>query len=416
MRHPTPNVPYTIERLAWSDAILGEIALAGEIVTLRSGFGSGLAIRAGGPAGHIWAVGDRGPNLKIEVAVKRYGLRALNKLAKLKGAKIMPRVDIGPALAELRVSDGAVEILRTIRLVSDDDVPVSGLPMPSSNDLLAEPVFDLAGRPLPADPNGLDSEGIVAMRDGSFWVADEFAPSLVRVDAQGSIRRRLVPANCSVNGMSAAENVLPAIASRRQLNRGFEGLTLSRDEKWLFLAFQSPLAHPDEAAHKRARHVRLWQLDAASGAVAAQYLYPLDPPETFRRDRARGGFAREDIKVSEIVWIDDHALLVLERGSETTKIYRCDFSSALALPPEHLEIETRPTVEQLSAGPDQFPLPVLAKTLLLSSDDMPELVADMEGMAIVSPTELLLVNDNDFGVEGAETSFWKVTFDAPVLQ
>ena len=40
---------------------------------------------------------------------------------------------------------------------------------------------------------------------------------------------------------------------------------------------------------------------------------------------------------------------------------------------------------------------------------------DLEGMAILSPTELLLVNDNDFGVEGAETEFWKVIFADPVL-
>jgi hypothetical protein len=36
-------------------------------------------------------------------------------------------------------------------------------------------------------------------------------------------------------------------------------------------------------------------------------------------------------------------------------------------------------------------------------------------MAILSPTELLLVTDNDFGVEGAETSFWRVTFEESLL-
>jgi hypothetical protein len=36
-------------------------------------------------------------------------------------------------------------------------------------------------------------------------------------------------------------------------------------------------------------------------------------------------------------------------------------------------------------------------------------------MAVLSPTELLLVNDNDFGVEDAETQFWKIVFSEPVL-
>lgn len=29
-------------------------------------------------------------------------------------------------------------------------------------------------------------------------------------------------------------------------------------------------------------------------------------------------------------------------------------------------------------------------------------------MEMLSPTELLLVNDNDFSVEGARTQFWRV--------
>jgi hypothetical protein len=36
-------------------------------------------------------------------------------------------------------------------------------------------------------------------------------------------------------------------------------------------------------------------------------------------------------------------------------------------------------------------------------------------MAILSERELLLVSDNDFGVEGAETSFWRVEFDEPMF-
>jgi hypothetical protein len=31
-------------------------------------------------------------------------------------------------------------------------------------------------------------------------------------------------------------------------------------------------------------------------------------------------------------------------------------------------------------------------------------------MTLLSATELLLVSDNDFGVEGAETSFWRIAF------
>jgi hypothetical protein len=219
--------------------------------------------------------------------------------------------------------------------------------------------------------------------------------------------RRLLP------GFEGDAAGLPAIAARRQLNRGFEALAISADESTLFLAFQSPLAHPDEAAHRHARHVRLWVMALASGGVTQQYAYPLDPPGSFRRDCAAGRFGREDVKVSELLWLPGGALLVLERGSRTAKIYRCSLDEHQALPPAHLDVATRPTLEELSAA-DAFDLPQLTKQLLFSSDDHPEVAADLEGMALLSPTDLILVSDNDFGVDGAATSFWRVRFQEPV--
>jgi hypothetical protein len=79
------------------------------------------------------------------------------------------------------------------------------------------------------------------------------------------------------------------------------------------------------------------------------------------------------------------------------------------LPAEHGRPDTSPTLEQLSAD-DRFDLPVLAKTLLFDSDHHPEVSADLEGMTLLNERTLLLVNDNDFRIEGAETAFWRVTF------
>lgn len=57
---------------------------------------------------------------------------------------------------------------------------------------------------------------------------------------------------------------------------------------------------------------------------------------------------------------------------------------------------------------------MLSKTLIFSSDEHPEISPDIEGMVLLSPTELLLVNDNDFSVEGAETAFWRLSLDEPL--
>jgi hypothetical protein len=403
---------WTVERLDWADRPLGEIELPKRTMRFRSGFGSGLSRRPGDPPGIVWAIGDRGPNIKVKAAVKLYGLDRLGPLRGAEGAKIMPRLDLGPAIAQLRVTEDRVELVRSLRIADSGARPVSGLPVPGGEHMRSEPAFDLGGEPLRPDPSGLDTEGIAALADGGFWVSDEFGPSLVRLDAQARVLKRLVPHGTDLDGAAyPVEAMLPAIAARRQLNRGFEAVALSPDERWLFLAFQSPLAHPDEAAHEQARHVRLWRCDPATGEVAAQYLYPLDPPDSFRRD---GPLERSDLKVSELAWVGEDSLLVLERGSQTTKIYRVTPSDAQALPAEHLDVATRPTVEELSAA-GKRELLVLAKQLLFTTDDAPEIAPDLEGMAILSPFELLLVNDNDFGIEGAETGFWRVRFDQPLL-
>jgi hypothetical protein len=409
---PVPRC--TIERLQWQDRALGSVPLPRAPLTFLESFGSGLSRRACDPPGYFWAAGDRGPNLKVKTLLSRYGATHLAALGAVSGAKVMPRLDIGPRIARLRIDGDSVALVQSFPVQGDTGRPVSGLPMPASLHTISEPAFDLDGRPIAADPSGLDPEGIAALEDGSFILSEEFGPSLVRLDADARVIARHVPQGTGLVGAGyPVHESLPAIAGKRQLNRGFEAIAVSPDQKSLFVAFQSPLAHPDEEAHKRARHVRLWRLDPATMQVLAQYLYPLDPPGSFLRDGREGDVDWGDLKVSEMVCLPGGSLLVLERASLTTKIYKVSLDESLALGPEHLERETRPTIEELSAAGG--PLPQLEKQLLFSSDDAPEVSADLEGMAVLSPRELLLVNDNDFGVEGAATAFWRLTFDDPVL-
>lgn len=412
------NTAYKAERLAYEDEVLGEIALPGGTLRMTRGLGSGLTRRAGDPPGTVWAIGDRGPNFKVKLARKRYGVEGLDPLRGIDGAKIMPALEHGPALVELRVEGTRVTAVRALALRGANDAPLSGLPVPASQAAECEPIFGLDGRPLGTDPSGVDSEGTEACADGGFWIGDEYGPSLLRTDAHGMVTSRWVPADSHVHYEGAAYPVvaaLPAIASARRLNRGFEALALSADEHWLTLAFQSPLAHPDRAAHESSRNLRLWRLEAATGALAAEYLYPLDPSHAFRRDIALGEFRQSDVKVSEILMLDDDHLLVLERGSASTKFYRVRLGDEHIVPSAFSDPETRPTLEQLDdpalAAAGIVPL---AKTLVLDTDDAPDIPADLEGAVLLSPTELLIVNDSDFGVEGVATQFWRITFDTPV--
>ena len=119
-----------------------------------------------------------------------------------------------------------------------------------------------------------------------------------------------------------AEEGLPAISLARKLNRGIEALTLSCDGATLYAAFQSPLAHPDRAAHENGDTVRIWALDPETAEFRAEYVYPLGDPQSFVRDCAAGLVAKSDVKVSELASLPDGSLLVLERVTLSTHIYR----------------------------------------------------------------------------------------------
>lgn len=404
-----PRPPIQITRLSYADEPLDSIDLPERTLSATRGLGSGLAHRAGDPPTKVWAVGDRGPNLKVPFAIAHYGVRHLERHADVEGAKIMPLLNIGPAISELRIDADSVLHVRTFPLRDRSGKPLSGVPIPGG---FSEPAFALDGTPIQPDPSGADTEGIAAAADGTFWIADEYGPSLLHVAADGTVLARWVPEGCS-HWFQGADfpvvEALPAIAARRQFNRGFEGLALSEDETSLYLAFQSPLAHPDEHAHRRGRHVRIWHLKLATGAVVAEYLYPLDEPDTFRRDAELGRMHRSDVKVSELVAIGGNRLLALERGSATTKLYAVALDSEYVIDGAHLNIATRPTLEELSeSGEVGGRIPQLVKTLVLTTDDHRQVDADLEGIALLSPRSLLLVNDNDFGIEGVATSFWRI--------
>jgi hypothetical protein len=400
----------SVQELEWAEQSLGEVLFLKERLQLSAGFGSGLATRAGGATGEVWAISDRGPNIKLEDARVWYGWEAPAEWRDMHGAKLMPRPDIGPALALLQVTDSSIELKRTLRLRDREGRLVTGLPVPESGHAECEPVLDLQGRHLRPDSSGMDTEGLAVLEDGTFWAGEEYGPSLVRIGADGVVLERLVPEGVELPGAPCpVRAALPALAAKRHLNRGFEAVAVSPSNRLLYLAFQSPLAHPTHAEHEQARHVRVWQLDA-EGNPLSQFLYRFDEPATFCRDSDDGPVEPSDRKVCEITAIGEHLLLTLERASKTSKIYRVSIDPALALSPKHWRPETTPTVEQLSSSDE--PLPELRKELMFTSDDWPQVGADIEGMALLDPRTLLIVSDNDFGCEGKQTRFYRLTFDA----
>ncbi|HEX8389452.1 MAG TPA: esterase-like activity of phytase family protein, partial [Sphingomonas sp.] len=219
----TETAPRIVE-LRYEDEALAALDLPGGRMEVLRGVGSGLCVDAGG---RIWGVGDRGPNLKVGLAVERYGLTALARHAGLDGAKVMPCPEIGPAISELAVQGDRVVIVRSFPIRDREGRPLSGFPTPGGGHSVAEPAITLDGQAIPPDPSGADSEGIAPAADGGFWVGDEYGPSLLRIAADGEVIARWVPEGCEAlfeGGRYPVLGVLPAIAARRRLNRGFEAL------------------------------------------------------------------------------------------------------------------------------------------------------------------------------------------------
>jgi Esterase-like activity of phytase len=402
----------TISRLNWRDAHLADIEFPSGTMRLTRSLASGLCQSPHDPADVFWGVGDRGPNIKPKALFKRYGVDKMRKLIGNDGAKIMPLPQIGPAIGRFKLEGDTITLEAVFDLVGTSGTPIGGLPVPDGPHAEIEPIYDVNGFALDTSPNGADSEGIAALADGDFWIAEEYGPSLLKCDRTGSISVRWVPegsGHCFVGADYPVVEALPQLASARKLNRGFEAIAASPDGAQLFVAFQSPLAHPDRAAHEASRHVRIWNLDGETGALIAEYIYPLDDPATFARDAARGKVGRDDIKISEILLTSNGDLLVLERASQTTKIYRVALSLDVAAAATLSHPDTHPTLEQMTRKDlGRAGIKLLTKTLILSSDDHPEISPDLEGMLLLSPSCLLLSNDSDFGIEGVETVFWRV--------
>ena len=399
-----------IERLDWRDPLLAELPMPRGTMRLTRSLTSGLT--NGAISGEFWGVGDRGPNIKPKAALKRYGLTDLARHAKTDGAKVMPMPEAGPALARFRIEGNAVQLIEVAALRSPAGTTLSGLPLPLTQQE-SEPALALDGSPLGCHPDGADTEGIALRRDGKLWIAEEYGPSLLLVAPDGLVEARHVPLGTAQHFAGSAIQIiesLPALALARKLNRGFEALALSPDGNVLFTAFQSPLSHPDRDAHEMSDVVRIWALDAQHGTLLAEYAYPLGPPEGFRRDMAEGPVKRDDIKVSELTMLDDGSLLVLERVTLSTHIYRVRPETALAL--EWSDPARRPTLEQVSASG----VAALARQLIFSTDDHPEVCADLEGLIMLAPNVMLLASDSDYGTEGAETEFWRVTFPGPLAE
>ncbi|WP_374654681.1 esterase-like activity of phytase family protein [Dongia sp.] len=383
---------------------LGTVKTGPTELKLSRGVGSALFHMPGDPDNVFYSVTDRGPNIDCAEAQELIGADFNAMCAGDEKAKIFPQPDFVPSIQRLELgSDGKFALKELIEISDASGKPITGLPNPLKG-AKTEHAFDKDGKPVEFDPNGLDTEGLVRMSDGSFWLSDEYAPSLVHVAADGKIIERLVPQGLEGDYSGASYKVsgtLPAIFAKRQLNRGMEGVALSPDEKFLYGLMQNPLANPDADAYKKANATRILKIDAATGQPAAEFVYQLDAHTTFKADKKAE--KQSDVRLSEITAVGQDKLVILERISKTAKLHLVDLSTGTdILGTGWDDPKTSPSLEQADLAASG--VKPLTKTLWFDSSDHEGLPSKIEGVAIVAPDMLVIINDDDFGIDGKSTT------------
>jgi hypothetical protein len=408
------------EVVAW--CILPRVTLveatADEPAVMLGGISDLWLDRAGTAAGRLraWLVTDRGPNGTVTVDGREH--------------RTLVSPSFTPRILELAIDwdphapgNFAARLATTTALVDRDGEPLSGRPNGLTND---PHMLDPSGRvAIAIDPDGVDTEGLVRTPAGGFWLAEEYRPSLLAADADGTARRRFVPRGTALAGAGMdVVDILPEVYANRRDNRGFEALALAPDQSRLFALLQSPAERPDRASSEQAGNVRLLAFDSRAGRPAAEHLYRLGDPtaEGYRTGRA----TPKDGKLCAMASVGPSSLVVLEQADGgLARLYLAELSGSTDTLPRTTAGD-EPPLESLQDldGTDVEPV---EKTLLADLRPMLDairtqagLVGDragplkIEGLAVIDPWHVLLVNDDDFGVRKditlppPETCLWVV--------
>ena len=169
-------------------------------------------------------------------------------------------------------------------------------------------------------------------------------------DQMFALRHALMPEKSPLAICPAAPGTLPAMMAKRYLNRGIENVAVSPDGATVYVLMQNPLANPDSDAYKKSANTRLWKLDRATGKLLGEYVYMMDDATTFRSDNKKEPQKQNAVRMSEMVFLGNDKLLILERIGKTSKFYAVDLASATSLDASWDDAATSPSLEQLSAA------------------------------------------------------------------
>ncbi|MDZ7949776.1 phytase [Nostoc sp. DedQUE09] len=308
---------------------------------------------------------------------------------------------------ELNRTTGEITITnRTGLFRQDGTTPLTGLPnLQAVGNGLAytdEIAVDLDNNVLANDPLGADLEGIVIAENGDYWLVDEYRPAIYHFDTNGKLIDRFIPQGTATapNPDQSAETfgteVLPAVYAQRRNNRGFEAVALEGNKLYAFI--QSPIDNPDvanDATSKASLNLRILEFNIVSKQVTGEYLYRLE------------GLPGTD-KIGDAVSLGNGKFAVVERDDNGTSagnklIYQIDLAGATNINNSaNFTLPTGKTIEQLTSTElATANITPVSKSLIANAAQLGYTgVEKLEGLALVAPNTLALLNDNDFNITG----------------
>ncbi|MDZ8240633.1 MAG: phytase, partial [Nostoc sp. ChiQUE01a] len=308
---------------------------------------------------------------------------------------------------ELNRTTGEITITNRTKLFRQDGTtPLTGLPnLQAVGNGLAytdEIAVDLDNNVLANDPLGADLEGIVVAKNGDYWLVDEYRPAIYHFDSDGKLIERFIPQGTATAsdpdqpGGTFGIEVLPAVYAQRRNNRGFEAVALEGNKLYAFI--QSPIDNPDvanDATSKASLNLRILEFDIVTKQVTAEYLYRLE------------GLPGTD-KIGDAVSLGNGKFAVVERDDNGTSagnklIYQIDLAGATNINnPANFTLPAGKTIEQLtSAELAAANITPVTKSLIANAAQLGYTgVEKLEGLALVAPNTLALLNDNDFNITG----------------
>lgn len=357
---------------------------------INEGGFSGLTHLPGDPDNVFYTLADRGPNGQI----------GKDKL------RTFPVADFNPRIYKIKTSGDSIEVLETIKLQLPDGKTdavsknkyLTGLPNIKGVDEV--PYDGTAQNVLAYDPDGLDLEGIAYNpTDDSFWLSDEYSPSLVHIKRDGTVLNRFVPFGTKAQLAGAQMNLVelfPAYYSKRVPNRGFEGVAISPDGKYLYASIQSPLALPDQKTSDNSRNLRILKMDLAKNELVGEYVYIAEDANSYT------GIKQKDQVISDLFALSQNVLLVDERDkmagkdSQIKRIYKSDFSKATNLLGTDIGANLEAATSEMLKTQGVVPV---TKELVVDLVKLGYPYEKMEGIAAVGKRTIAIVNDNDFQVD-----------------